>query len=116
MVVGNCKLRLRNGNYAEAKNLRRMIGKDQVPTGAYKVTYKIDPSGSFIVRMITDENIDIRHMKERTRGEWTPAVGLFPKGGNRLGSLSQFVCWIPRSWYGLRVSRKVTPIRGKKCP
>lgn len=63
------------------------------PEVPYIVTYKISTRGRYTVEANPDECPCVRLNKT---GNWTPA------------------CFLPESWHGLRVSREVTPIRGKK--
>ena len=83
----------KNGDLALACNPRNQkylehakeFFKGRVPTRPYRVTYTVNPRGAYEV----DENLLYRHQYSS-------------------------VCFLPASWHGLRVSRKVTPIKAPK--
>ena len=73
--------------------IREYFGR--LPKAPYKVTYRENPRGQFRAALLGNYSIHIRRH-------------------NKYGEFGVIACFIPNDWDGLRVSRKVTPIRVKK--
>jgi hypothetical protein len=67
------------------------------PPLPYLLTYTVTPKGRYFVHGPDGDSS-------------FPWVSWSGTGGYEMLS----ICFLPESWHGLRVSRKVTPIRGKK--
>jgi hypothetical protein len=84
------------GDGASVAYLREYIRP--VPKPPYRVTYTVVANGTYEV--VSDAG-DAGIRKDNWFNEW----------GNQK---RMSVCFLPREWIGLRVSRKVTPIRATK--
>ena len=77
-------------------------------TFPYLLTYSINPRGKYIVDMRNG------HTPVCCKGTWTPVIKRVGNFGNTTSSHPIWTCFIPREWYGFRVSRKVEAVPKKR--